>query len=247
MAGIRAEHWIRRYESVKLATTRPFEIIIISPYPLPPPLQDLKEIKYVKDYGSPVRCVNIGVSVAEGKYFVPCADDAVSAPGSLDLLVDNFNAMPPNEKNVVTAKYTEAGNYQADSYYLINNSTWTSSPHVPNDWYIFNEMIMNTSYFIEMGGWDTAFEGPALASTDFAIRCYRDGAVVKFLSAELSHFDHEGNVGGTHAPIYNAFVEWDSVLYKKIHDSPDSLSRTRIDFNGWKKAPTVWERRFGAS
>jgi hypothetical protein len=104
---------------------------------------------------------------------------------------------------------------------------------------------MYTDYFIEMGGWDSSFEGSALASTDFAIRCYRDGATVKFLSKELTHFDHEGALGGTHAPIYYAFVEWDHLLYKKIHNDPANLSRIKIDFNNWKNAPSIWERRFG--
>ena len=67
LPGIRRELWDRFYESISISTKRTFELIIVGPYPLTEKLESLTNVKYVKDFGSPVRASNIAASICEGK------------------------------------------------------------------------------------------------------------------------------------------------------------------------------------
>jgi len=246
MPGVRPHNWKKCFDSIRPSTSGSFEFIIVSPYALPAELrEDFPYIKYIKDYGSSVRCFELGASVAEGKYITAFADDAVYAAGALDTLISKLDAMGPNINNVISAKYTEAGDHFNEDYFKINKVSWTSSPHVSDEWYIINSFIYHTEYYQQMGGMDMDFESIPLALTDLAIRTYRDGATIQFCHVELLYADHEEALGGTHAPIYYAFIENDADLYKKIHNDPLSINRVRLPNNNWKNAPTVWERRFG--
>ena len=245
MPGVRPHLWEGVYNSIKESTTRSFELIIISPYALPQQLQNCTNIKYIKDYGSPVRCHGIGLSLAEGKYMGYAVDDGLFLPGIVDGLLNDFESMGPDKKNVLSPTYTEAGNHFPESYFLVNGSIWTSSPHVPNNWYILNFPIIRTEFFRELGGLDIQFEGLAMAATDLAIRAYRNGANVKFTPVEYMHLDFEGPLGGTHAPIHHSQTEHDGPLFKQIHNDPESVNRICLPTNTWKNSPAVWTRRFG--
>ena len=66
--AIRKERWVDMYNSIKSSTKRNFELIIVGPYSLPEELQRMVNVKYIKDYGNPVRASQIGSLIAEGKY-----------------------------------------------------------------------------------------------------------------------------------------------------------------------------------
>ena len=51
------------YESILKSTNRDFELIICGPNPLPEELKEKRNVKYVKDYGSPVRASHIAASL----------------------------------------------------------------------------------------------------------------------------------------------------------------------------------------
>ncbi len=59
MPAIRTDNWIKVYESIQNSTSRNFELIIGSPYDLPAELRGYKNIKIVKDWGSPTRASQI--------------------------------------------------------------------------------------------------------------------------------------------------------------------------------------------
>ena len=61
LPSIRPERLQKVYDSILKSTSAEFELIIISPYPLPESLEKYKNIKYVRDFGNPTRCHNIGL------------------------------------------------------------------------------------------------------------------------------------------------------------------------------------------
>ena len=67
LPSIRTERLEKLYDSILTSTSRTFELVIVGPYPLPEKLRDLKNVKYVKDFGSPVRASNIAASLCEGE------------------------------------------------------------------------------------------------------------------------------------------------------------------------------------
>ena len=248
MPGIRPSNWDAVYASISSSTKRTFELIIVSPYPLTPKLQEVKNVKYVKDFGSPVRSSNIAALLAEGELITWTADDAMFIPDALDKNIDLLLSMGDSIDNVVVAKYYEGVDgtekpLQPDEYFKINGSTWTSSKYIPNDWWIFNVAIMHTLWFETLGGWDaTSFEATALSHTDMAVRAQAAGAIVKMSDVPLLNCNHGQS---DHGPVENAQNTNDFPKFKGRYTDPGWVMRERfIDINNWKEAPAVWSKRF---
>lgn len=253
LPAIRVEKWDHLYDTICASTSRSFELIICGPYALTEKLQTARNVKYVKDFGSPTRASAIAMMLAEGKLITWICDDAVLLPGALDAAIDELYAMGDDTKNVVLTKYLEGMNgtqkvNQPDYYYLINGREGfrpcTYSPHLPDDWLIFNTAIMYRSFFEELGGLDCNYEHAAMADTDFAIRAQMMGANVHLTQVTLYDCDHGQD---DHKPIEIAQLQFDEpriqAKYRNLEWRANLQTVIRAD--NWKNFPTIWSRRFG--
>jgi hypothetical protein len=252
LPAIRQENWDKMYDSICESTSRNFELIICGPYQLTEKLAPLKNVKYIKDFGSPTRASAIASLLAEGKLITWTCDDAIMSPRALDESIDKLYQMGENYKNVIISKYLEGADgtnkkHQPDDYYKINGvpgyPPCTYSPFIPNNWWIFNTAIMYRQFFEELGGLDCAYEHAALADTDLAIRAQVLGANVKISNHILYNCNHGQ---GDHKPIEIAQVGYDEPLIQDRYRDPDWQEKVqmKIEINNWKDAPAVWERRF---
>lgn len=251
LPAIRKERWENLYHSIEQSTSRSFELIICSPFSLPDSLQEKKNVKYVKDWGSPVRASNIAAMLCEGKYVTWAADDAVFFKDSLEKNIDLLISMGDDEKNVVLCKYNEGDNpdhvhiHMNPQYYQLNNSSYYS-PYLKNEWYIFNVGIMHRTFFEFLGGWDSNYEGTAMSHNDFAVRAQFFGAKTTLSEIPLFKCDHMPGSSGDHAPIFDCQHGHDEPLYLNTYRNPNwVLNNHRLNIlNDWKKAPMIWTRRF---
>lgn len=249
MGGIRPEKWQGVYDSIVRSTHRPFELIIVGPYALPESLQERKNVKYVKDFGSPMRAYNIAAEMAEGKIITWHADDGLFFDNSLDEGIDLLKGMGDNEKNVVVAKYFEGQNYSGqdahpDSYYKLCNA-YPRSQFIPEDWWIFNIAIMWRSFYEKLGGFDCRFQSPCMGDADLAVRAQRDGAIVKMMERPLMTCDHQPDPNvGDHGPIVNAQLNEDNPLYIQKYSVPLDNHPICINVSNWKNSPIIWRKRF---
>jgi hypothetical protein len=251
MPAIRPNQWLDVYNSLAKSTKRSFELIIVSPYPLPKELADKRNVKHVKDFGSPVRASCIGAMLCEGKYvYANHADDAYFIEGAMDFNIDFLESMGNDIKNVVACKYSESENltnvtrYHDDSYYKLVNAYPIDRKFVPADWWIFNVVIWHRAYFDKFGGFDCRFQVCPMAHGDLAVRAQKDGAIVKMSPYPLVYCNHMPGISGDHAPIHYAQTLQDDPAFREkfkdgIEDVPISL-----DVMSWKKAPSVWLNRF---
>lgn len=249
LPAIRQDRWDNLYDSILGATKRTFELIICSPLPLTPKLQALPNVKYVKDLGSPTRASNIAAMLAEGELITWIADDATLIPDSLDKNIDFLNEKSKHYKTVVMIKYFEGKNgtekaVLPDSYFLLNSSG-NASPYIPNDWVLFNHVIMYRAFFDELGGWDNEFEACPMAHNDFAIRAQASGADVHLSPFPCLDCDHMEGDTGDHRPIYLIQTFSDQPKYQKRYRDPNWEERpTRLWFLSWKQYPAIWTKRF---
>ena len=214
------------YNSILSSFKRSFGLIIVSPYQLPKELQDKENIKFIRDFGSPGRAQCLGASLAEGLLFKWVADDGIMFPNALDENIKLLYSMGDDYKNVVAMKYLEGTNgtdkpLQSDDYFKVNGSDWSSSPYIPNNYWLFNEAIMYRSFFEELGGWSTMFDGTWYAHTDLAVRAQFNGAYVKMSDIVISDYGHNQN---DHKPIEIAQTFHDKPIYKSILFESDALS-----------------------
>lgn len=240
--AIRVDNWQEMYDSICSSTNELFELILIGPYAPRPNLHSKKNIKYIKDFGSPIRCSNIGLKLCEGELVTWNADDGKFLPGMIDKAIASFEAMKPHPKNVLITKYMEGTPVlQPDSYFKLCNA-YPKVLNAEDHWWIFNLVITKTKYFQDLGGWDANFETLAVGHADMAIRAQRDNCVIKVFEEPIV-FNTHGHAD--HTPVERGHVDHDIPLYCRIHNDPNSVNRIEIDMDNWQNAPRSWSRRFG--
>jgi len=253
LPSIRPNSLQRVYESIASSTKIDFEVIIVSPYQLPDFFDEKKNVKYVRDWGSPVRAQNIALLLCEGEILTTHADDALIAPGSLDIHVKMLRDMGSDIRNVVIAKFKEGSpgskdqeKMHDDSYFKIATGP-AASPFFPPDWWLFNVAFMHTKFVEALGGWDCSYEATWPAHTDMAIRAQAVGSKVKMSGLAFSIVDHMPDTSGDHAPIHHAQGEHDIPLMNSRYNRPDwtRVVPMQINIQDWKNSETVWKRRFG--
>ena len=239
--GIRNNKWAKVVNSFKECVDIQFEFIFIGPYKLPSELENKKNIKYVRDFGHPNRCQQIGATLAKYPIFTLIADDGIFLPAfqhSLDLFIELYQE---NKKSIVSLKYGEGGNYMTtDSYYYMYNA-YPFINNMPKDMYILNGAILSTDYFHKLGGWDCQFETTCMGHADFAMRAYSDKASVVLDQHIVIDCEHMPGTTGDHAPIHYAQIEHDIPLFKNIYSQ---TNRPIVHMDNWKQASACWYRRF---
>ena len=224
-------------------------MIIIGPFAPEGRLAKVLNIKYIRDFGCPTRCANLGLLISEGTiFFGLMADDAILMPGAIDKNVEMFLAMPETKK-VISCCSLEGVNGTRKTkypiqYYRVNGTPVTSSPHIPDDWLIMNGCVTYLDYIKELGGWDSSFFGAAMASTDLAIRTQIDGATYKFNDEVSFDLDHIPGPTGDHGPIHFSQINHDEPFFKAKYNQPLANIPVKIDIMNWKKAEPVWEMRY---
>lgn len=235
--SIRVENIPAIYYSITKSTKETFELIVCGPKVLPESIRSVPNIRYISDWGSPVRASCIAAELACGDYLVWSSDDALFLPGALDEMLA-FRA----GNDMLVGKYYEGMNgqpkaVQPDSYFKLNNSEATRTQWFSDDWWLFNVGMMHRFSYLSMMGWDCSYEGTFFSHADLAVRWYIKGMKVTQTNVFLLDCDHNQN---DHKPIEIAQVH---------HDMPFFLERYKIQnpyikIKGWGEVPAVWDKRF---
>lgn len=251
LPAIRRDRWVNLYNSLLGSCTKyPFELIIVGPYAPPPEFDSVVSVKYVKDFGSPTRCSNIGAMLVEGEIVTWTSDDATYFPNSIDQAIDHFESLEKHPKNVVLCKYLEGQNGVnkqpfPDWYFKINNGEAPYCNMIPREYWLFNLGFMYTSYFNELGGWDSQFQVTAIAHQDFGVRAQLDGARVHLINLQLMDCDHMPDRTGDHGPIHDTQLGEDQPRFKEVYQTDYTKRQIHIPMDNWKQADIIWKKRFG--
>lgn len=247
LSGLRPQNWKKLYQSIEDSFSDSFELIIVSPYEAPFCLVDLADktnIKFIQDWGSPLRCYQIALVNATGEFITWCADDGVFMPKALDIALKLLLEAPGS---VLVGKYNEGADNPAmdkiDYYYPARHDS-TNVPYVPKDCLMLMEGVIPRGTMIEAGGWDTKYECFPMGAIDLSIRLYNKG--LKFIFQEEMFFkcSHMPGTEGDHAPVHNGQILRDQPLFKLVYSLPKSKDRKDIELDNWKKSPDKWARRF---
>jgi hypothetical protein len=247
MPGIRPQNWIAVYDSLKRATKRSCEIVFVGPYAGPDELMGLPNVKFIEDWGSPVRAAQIALTHSEGKFVFLGCDDGYFFDGALDHLFDELESMgEPSPYNIVIGKYTEgSGSGMADDWYYYITKHASHPEGVKDDWFMGNNLLLDREHFIEtFGGYNTKFEGNALCNNELAVRIQITGKYkIKLSKNQVMRCDHTPGESGDHAPMHHAQLLHDQPLYMDLIPKI-TANDIKVNFEGWIDAPAVWKRRF---
>ena len=246
--------WTKVYNSIIGATTRSFELIVVTPMgaTVPPWFWYSPNIKVIKDYGSPVRAHAIGATLAEGKLITWIPDDGEFAPAGLDAAIDKLYEMGTDHKNIVTYKFTENEKVYTDEYYKINfhkgeNGEGIASEYISDDYYLLNHCIIYRDYYEELGGIDCSYEGTAMAYVDFSIRAQHNGASVHLLGGIPILNCSQYTDGDTrHSHVEKAQKEHDEPAYFETYKASNWRETVvpKLNVFNWKESPVAWPRKY---
>lgn len=262
--GIRSHRWRELYDSIKSSCSRSWEMVIIGPFEPSEDLMSEGNVKYIKDFGTPIRCQQIGLLQAEGDYITWAADDGQFFPKSLDVSFDMLDGFESSQKDetpvrdkLVMGKYYEgysghvsgAMAHMADDWYynLLNHDCNKKLNNLPSPAWMLNVGVVSRELLLEVGGWDCQFEVCPCSYNDLAIRLQKHNVDFIIQNEMMYHCGHMPVRSGDHGPIHDAQTQHDEPLFRSIYLDGSSKDRVLIDVNNWQNSPEKWHRRFGSS
>lgn len=245
LAGIRPKFWKNVYDSALLSCSKySFEIIFIGPYDLPEELQGINNIKYVKEFGNPVRASQRGVTYCSGELLCFPCDDGVFIEDGLNQAIELWDKVAKREDGMVH-RYREGAGMTAPSFPM---EYWNANHHLrgigfEDHWKIAPQPMMNLEYYKELGGVDCLnFECMAFATWRLCYVIQKLGGIFHISPTEIMNADNYGTTNVDHAPIYYGQTQHDHPRFIEMQNNTNLP--LKVDFNAWEKLPEKWSRRW---
>lgn len=254
VSGIRNTNWVNLYDQMAESCNRhSFEIVFVSPYDLPIRLLPHTNVKYVQDFGSPSRCLQLASTMAEGQFIAIASDDVRIHENAFSDCIDQLLASDQPEKDIIALRYTEGPNFAANPNDFLP-IYWHAKYHgglrlagIDDDWKICLMFLMRTDLFRYYGGIDCDFEHFNCNLHDLAFRAQRNGSRVLVSKDFVTAHDWDPHANEHNSPILAAYYQNDKDLFESMYSDPEiSLKKPiQIDYDNWKRQPERWPRRFG--
>jgi hypothetical protein len=238
--SIRFECWPELLENIaKCCTRHTYEVIFVGPqsHPCINGTSVNQNIKFVRDLGSPNRCQQIGLTLAEGKYVTWLVDDYERGPTQIDEFVDNL--VDTEWNTIVIGNYDEAGVLAVQDFSI--KKCYGGGHYVDPEWQIFNVAFMHREFLEHLGGFDCSFDVTCLGHTDLAARAQACGGEIVSPGLHLGAVRHVPDTNGDHGPVHFAQLGHDQPLFNNKTSRP---IEPLISMDNWKNSSSVWHRRF---
>ncbi len=238
------------YASISTSFHGSWELVIVGPYDISEELMNKGNVKYIKDFGSPTRCWNIGVLNSAGNYIHLSCDDATYYPNVLDECFSSLDK--DNYKYMVLTKYLEGdsedGNehMKKDAYYHLKEHALIRNiiERMGKDYLLLNNFIISKKLLLELGVLDCEYEAFSMALVDFSIRTFNYGAEIVIHPNPVFKVTFLWGDAGDHGPVNKAHNDHDIPLFFTTYAYHHNFNRTKVDINNWEKSPEKWQRRF---
>jgi hypothetical protein len=246
--SINPDKWLSFYHQMtKSSKNNSFELIFVGPYTTEQ-ISGLKNIKFVRDFGSPSRCFQIGSLLAEGEYLAWGSDDYLIEEDAIDLtfsLIEKENI----KDDGVNLLYSEGPNFTGTQH--LDSSYWVAHTHpdlrlpgVKTNWRILGAFMYRTETWYKFGGLDCGFEHVNMNTHDFGFVIQANGGRLinspcRVYRANWAPWDNNNK-----SPIQLAWEENDKPRFVKLYSDPEYPLKRNININNWKDYPSVWGRRF---
>jgi hypothetical protein len=232
--GIRPDNWPKIYEDLRSTfTDYKFELICIGPNLPSDYFSDKLNFRFVRDFGHPSRCMQLGATLSSGEYICWIPDDVKLEIGSLQECLDLLKTMP--KEDGMTLRYSEGKNFSGEqdkdvTYWIGATHADQTSLGINPSWRIAPLFMYNKETYFDFGGIDCRFEHINFNTHDLAYRMQNFGR--KVLSADWTPND---------PVVSSAHHSHDYPLMAQIYQG--SGANKKNNTHNWNEESPYWERR----
>lgn len=250
MPAIRQHNWKAFYDSAyKSSEGKSFELVMVSPFPLPKELEGIPNITHIIDRGNPSRATQIANIAAKGNLIYNCVDDGLFFNNAISWVVEAFNNNPLGEDDVINMRYRESAGRDCPEFPINYWNAWTHAElrkiSIHPSWIVAMHFVMRKSTYMKYGGIDCQFEYSTYGIQDLLFRIQASGGRVYNSSVEGLNCTHYIGITKDHKPIHDAQTYHDLPIFNEIYSYQDAaIKRKILDINNWKLQPDIWTRRF---
>jgi hypothetical protein len=228
--SIRTDRWADLLDSIELSCNKySWEVIFVGPE-MDPCVESYRNIKFLRDFGHPNRCQQLGAMIAEGTYIHFGSDDCTYREDVIERVLDVMT------EDILVCNYTE-GDEAQKSLSLLTAYGQNKFNQVTPEMVYFNVPFFLRSCFMRYG-FDCAYETTCWGHSDLALRCQLAGENVQVFDQPIFDCTHMPGMTGDHGPIHVAFHEDQNYWQNNKVDIDTSKNHT------WRLASFVWKKRF---
>lgn len=258
LPSIRPENLFRWYLAAeKACECHSWEVIIVSPYSLPPALDGIANIKYLKSDRTPTVCKQVGILLAAGRYLFNTTDDAILKPNSIDEIVALYEKNHIGPFGIVNGRYREGAldvqtleplaNLPPElppEYWNAHHHQSLRLPGIDKNNKISLHFFMLLDTFYKIGGLNCVdYEYSVFPILELNFRLAFYGGQIIDSTHEVSWCSHLPNAEGDHGPIAGA-MQQDELMFQQRWQSNIHARNINIDYENWKSVDRKWGRRF---
>ena len=233
--SIRPQNWDNICKTLKdLEGKIDIELIFVGP-----DKHEDAQCRFVKDFGSPTRAIQLGSIVATKELMCWMSDD-----GKID--TDKFYSSVcsflenSGQKDIMCLRYTENSHNRPIDY-------WSTSYHddlrnlkyVPDTSFSLLS-LMRRSLFLEIGGLDCSYKHCNMSCIDFSLRVKKMGGEVIMSPYQIFDFKWVPGTQGDRKVIHDTDINHDMPLFKERYSSKEP--KGIIDHNNWIDSDPLWDR-----
>ena len=246
--SIHPDKWKLLFEQIKSSIgDYTFEIIAVGPQFPGAEFDQEVGFRFIRDFGSPSRCLQIGSTIANGTYISWLPDDAIIMGNNpIKNCLDLISTKKPIDG--ITVLYSEGQNFTGEQH--LDLDYWIAKTHgdiqlrqVNKEWGIAPIFLYNLNNFRRFGGLDCRFEHINMNTHDLAFRIQKEGGVIYPSPQRVFASNWKAWNSNNKSPIQLAYELNDAPLFKQIYDS-ESPIESLISYDNWRNSDTFWKRRW---
>ena len=246
--SINPDKWLPMYYGMtNSCRNHKFEFIFVGPY-YNNQLNGIGNIKFIRDFGSPSRCFQIGSLLAEGEYLGWAADDYLIEENAFDLTFEYIEKENIKDDGI-NLLHSEGPNFTGNQHLDMNY--WNAHTHadlrfpgVRSDWTTHCAFMYKTETWHRFGGLDCGFEHVNMNTHDLGFAIQANGGRIIHSPCRVYRADWAPWDNNNKLPIQCAWEENDKPRFMDLYSDKDYAFHRKISIDNWKNCPTHWPRRF---
>lgn len=235
--SIRPDNWPRVATELARSVGRySHELIFVGPEAC----KEIGDWKFIQDFGSPTRCIQIGSVVAKGHYFMWISDDGTYHENAIESAMELM--LGDQTEKIVCLRYTEDNLARNPNYWTTGHHDDLKLSGIDQKANFAPIALMRTNLFRELGGLDCSLYHCNMSCIDLSLRANDFGVSVILSEGYICDFrwiPGDSANTGDHAVIHKVDIEHDMPLFKQIYAKP---IRRSVEYNNWLYQAPVWER-----